>query len=294
MKWKKFGWHDIQVEVPEDWCLHSEGGDWESGFFRLDNGILITLEVKWERNEKAADIGNTLADLRKEMEKHDRKIEFSDASGLMKTVKLKGMKYEGMSWTGTISGAGVLSRCKSCNTTLVVRQYWEPGDEEQKALFSRVAGSIRDHLRSDRMSFWSVYGLQVKVPGTYRLFNREFLSGKCQLAFTRDKSRMEFLRLGFGRMVIEQEGLVDWFRRSHRLIRNLSGPDDVGIHGHDGMLFQAVRRSEKKFKGGMPVQSVLWYCEPSDKIYLVQTLCSDQKSIPDVMTAAENVTCHSD
>lgn len=292
MNWKNLGWQDITLEVPEDWCLHSEGGDWKSGSLRLDDGVMVTMELKWERSDKAADLDATLAGVRKQMKQFDKSIKHTDADAMSTVIKPRGFKYTLMTWEGAVNGIGFVARCKSCNTSLVLRLYWEPGSALENDVLSRIFSSIRDHLRADKMSFWSVYGLNVTIPGSYRLDFREFLSGRTQLAFIRDKSRIEFMRLSFGGMILEDEDLVAWFRRNHKFIKTLSGPDEQEIQGHDGKLFKTVQRRKKQGKGDMQVQSLLWYCDTNDKIHLVQSLSTNPRNIADVVEAAGRVACH--
>ncbi len=292
MNWKKLGWQDITLEVPEDWCLHSEGGNWKSGSLRLDDGVMVTMELKWERSDKAADLDATLTGVQKQMKQFDKSINYTDASPLAAVIKPKRFKYTLMTWEGVVNGIGMVSLCKNCNTSLVLRLYWDPDSALGQDVLSRIFTSIQDHLRSDKMSFWSVYGLNVTVPGSYQLDFREFLSGRTQLAFIRDKTRVEFMRLSFGGMVLEEEDLVTWFRRNHKFIKTLSGPDDNEIHGHEGKLFKTVQRRKKQGRGDMQVESLLWYCEQNDKIHLVQTLSTNQKSIPDAVEAAGRLACH--
>ena len=41
------GWQGFTVFVPDDWDLTGFSGDYDNGYFRVDNGEEMGLEVKW-------------------------------------------------------------------------------------------------------------------------------------------------------------------------------------------------------------------------------------------------------
>ena len=295
-----FGWQGISAKVPSDWSLGAIGGEFKSGYLRLDDADRPRLEVKWSAG--AVDLDKALDKYLRSLKKPRRGREIStevDAHLLAQRARPK-KSLRSFRWEAENQAWGVIWSCQVCGRTVVAQVLGRPG-EDLAPRAREVLLSLEDHGAEGELT-WAVYGLVCRVPEGYALEKHKLMSGYLQLDFAQGHRKLKVSRLGLARLLLGERTLRDWLELENIKRRDVSWEaSDLELHGHPAAQLRGHRRrlghrlrraTEKLLQLGPPVDFALqaWACPDSNRIYLVESFHHGE---PDVLRRVVNsIPCH--
>lgn len=296
-KMSMVGWHGVVAEAPEDWSLAALGGDEKSGYFRVDSPGTMALEVKWSKADPKVDLESKvnayLSDLDKKAKK--RKIGFD------KKVRPKDDAGVTFTWRADRKAQGRIWRCDECDK-VIIAQVSGLLSQDVSTIAGQILGSIQDHS-SDGWRTWAMYGLAADVPPGYVLQKHQLMSGYIQLIFKRKSEQLTIERWGLANVALKNKGLKEWF--SDRACLDLAPfrfkTEDVEFESETGLqvkgrrwgirpMFQSIAEVLSLQAPAVHLDSYVWLCETSNKIYSVQSVHSKREDVIDQVL--ERVVCH--
>jgi hypothetical protein len=185
------------------------------------------------------------------------------------------------------------------------------GDRSGKGGLSGVAeavlGTLRCHSADPEWRTWSLYGLVTQVPAEYELESQQLMNVYLRLSFAAVKST--------ARLSIEQWSLANVARRGAYLDTyvkaNAKGElrearyeasEGEAVHGHPALelcgglalgapWMKAVKQAARLQRPATRFLGRAWECEPSNSLYLVESLRPPQaRDVTDEVIA--RTLCH--
>lgn len=302
------GWDGIRFTVPADWNVSAVSASRSDGYLKVDSTGTMFLQVKWfdpqrerprtlfglvaallKRRTQSEDSAQKVPALRDMLDKFLKDTgKRARKSGQTFQCKIKPEAEErggervvhNFSWTGSGYGQGKIWYCRQCRRTViaqVVGQARDPVADTAAAIFS----DMHDHPE-DGWTVWGAFDLVTGIPASMRLGVHQFMSGYIKL---------EFLRAGQGRIVVERWGLANVARKRFTLrdwLASTVGAEafdpeyvDASMNGHEGVLATGrVRglRSVHAWRDALPTlrpateyEACLWECEVTNRLYALQT-----------------------
>ena len=302
------GWDGIRFTVPVDWTITAVSAGRGDGYLKVDSPGSMFMQVKWsdpsqdrsrtlmgiairsvQRFRRAPSAETEVPPLRqiletflKDTEKRARKTKLA----FQCKVKPETKEADGertvlhFSWSGSGKGQGKIWFCRRCRRTVIAQVVGQSGDPVSDAA-AAVFSDMRDHS-DDGWITWGVFDLVAGVPGTLKLNSHQFMSGYLKL---------EFVRAGEGRVVLERWGLANVARKRFTIREWLETtvgaaeyrPDyTAGIfNDHEGCLARGRLRGLQRvyaWRDALPTlrpavsyEACAWECPQSNKLYALQT-----------------------
>ena len=299
-RWVPFGWQGVSARVPADWTLGAIGGEFRSGYLRLDDPEQPRLEVKW--SAASADLDKALEKYLRSLEKGRGKREVLTEAGvhLVGQRAKPGKSLRGFRWQGDRQAWGVIWNCEVCRRT-VVAQVLGRREEDLAARAREVLLSLEDHGQEGELA-WAVYGLACRVPEGYALEKHKLMSGYIQLEFARGHWRLKVCRWGLASALLGERGIRDWVELENIKRRDVTwegydlevqGHAAAELRGHRRRLGHGFRRAMEGFlRLSPPVDFALqaWACPESNRVFLVESF---QQGEPEVLRrVVGSIRCH--
>jgi hypothetical protein len=291
------GWQGIVLEVPADWSLAAVSGDEKSGYFRVDSTGSLTVEAKWFKVGKDADLhgklGAYLEDLRRKARK--RKTAFEHK------IKPKDEGTITFSWRSDRKAQGRLWRCDECGRVIIAQVSGSLSDDVSNVA-SYILPSVQDHS-DEGWRTWALYDLVADVPPGYVLDKRQLMAGYIQLVFRKGTNRLLIERWGLANVALKKTSLSEWFAQRARLdlrpykysVQEVDFGGEAGIQvvGRRAGLLPALK-SVREFvtfrRPAVYLDGYVWVCEESNKIFSIQSMHSKDESVLDGVL--ERTACH--
>jgi len=290
------GWHGWGFEHPRTWELNRVRGSRAAGYLALDDGEGIRLEVNWKPIRRKVEL-EWIADRQAKMLESTarrRKLDI-ELKRRRRLGRVKGFEYEAFTWKADVSACELVARCKDCGRVILIRVIGRPGkpptDEARHVFSSLECYSGKDSER------WGTFGLDVRVPVRFDLEQSSLKAGLCELVFSDRRIELHISRAGLGRVILEKEKMVAWYEKTAG--KRLK-PFDVDwtredFRGHIGYAGTGELRSNKRllrfFRSKRRFFVHCFYCEPSDKIFVVSADGTGEVREA-VETVREGLTCH--
>ena len=309
LKWTCFGWQGITGDVPQDWALGAVDGDWQSGYFRIDDEKVARLEARWTQTKGgfSADrvVKKYLRVVKRDMKKSSRTARIScPCPAIDRLGVFEGRKGVSFSWDGDSHVRGAIWRCESCNRIVFLQLGLKSNNGQEVA--SKILRSLKDHP-SAGTSLWSVYGLRCHIPSGYQLTSCSLTVGFLQLCFASrefPKRQLEISRWGPARFLLKGRELAEWW--TGYLLSRDEGPTSSAKDGE--MHSHVCMTASGELKGGFSPQAkgrVLklrrlfsikwcgkaWHCPQSDRVYAVRST-DHPRAFDLVNELAEGGVCH--
>jgi hypothetical protein len=301
-----FGWQGISALVPPDWNLAGIGGDFQSGYLRLDDGRMARLEIKWSPGD--VDLNKALDRYLRGLEKKGRRrtgiTTFKGGRAVSRRSKpdkrLQGFSWRGPGVRGPVEAQGCIWRCRTCSRT-VVAQVMAPPGEGLASLARTVLTSLEDHAR-DGLHTWGVYGLVCRIPEAFRMEKQRLMAGYIELLFTHGKSTLRVERWGMANVILSDVALGEWVERQNRKRKDVRlsaeparahGHEAAALAGHRRRPFHGLRlRLERGLRRRVPTEFAgqVWHCPPSNRIYSVESMHWDNET--PLGKVVDSVVCH--
>lgn len=295
-----FGWQGMTARVPADWTLGAIGGDYKSGYARLDDAFMPRLELKWSEQEVNLDraLERYLAKLGKRG--RGRGVAIDDKARVISRRSKPHKKLRGFSWSGRERATGIIWKCDQCKRTVIAQVIAAPG-EEGEALAREILTSLEDHGRDGRIT-WALYGLAFEAPERFRLERQKLMAGYLELAFAAGRRTLRVCRWGMAEVALTQRDLQHWYEveqvRRRDVIwdcepQQVKAHDGLRVHGHRRRLLHRPRRAaERLLRLGIAsdFDGRVWHCPQSNRIYSVESV--HHQDAETMLEVVESVGCH--
>lgn len=291
MKFKELGWNGFLLQVPEEMRLATEGGNINSGYFRLEMENLF-LEVKWEqanlkKPKSLAEISASFIDsARKTIEKTAKK-KVDVKAKVMENVFVSSHNARSMLLE---TGSGLKEPtyiwvCEKSGRIIIAHFALSPLIEEGEKIVERILGSFKCHTEEDSVT-WSALNTRFNIPSSFLLSERKIAVGRTYLTF-RDQKFSTFAEIGrslsieyfsMANVIFEDtyKDVDAWFqknywkdlRKSHKNIAFQSS-EGKKIMRHNAIYRYGVSKSGLFTRKTMLCKNLTWYCSKSNRIYSI-------------------------
>jgi hypothetical protein len=290
------GWQGITLSHPAAWELNRVKGGKKASYLAFDDGERPRLEIDWKpvssKTPVEALVDKQVKTLEKTAKRRRTEFHVERRAGL---GRVHGFEYEAYNWWADVGACEIIARCEGCGRVVLVRVIGakdKPPKEEARAIFPSLACECsKDSAR------WGIFGLEVKVPSRFGLDQSALKAGMVELVFTDRKVELRVMRVSLGRLILETKKMVAWYEEAAPFLMK---PFDMTwtaepFRGHLGHLGTGVDRRNRKllrfFKSKRAFCSHLFFCEPTDKIYVVSADGTDD--VADIVRAVrEDLVCH--
>lgn len=295
MRKQLVAWQEISAEVPENWTVGAISAGERSGYLRLDDREMPRLEVKWEYAPKGSDpdlVVKRFLNMLKKGKKGQKAEEVRRGFPLIPEREER--KTLCFSWSGNFKGYGVAWFCRECRRAVMAQVLGKADQHGLQELAKEVLSSLRDHPDGDE-NVWSIYGLTVTVPSDWRLRGFRFLTGYINLKFGKGGQSVTIHRWAMAEYLLSEKDLHDFLmERGAKSLRKVELKEEpVAIKGHEGLKVEVTPYRGEEDKGrwrwvkwliwGRPpkgenrrLSCVIWHCEGSDRIYVVEMRGRDE------------------
>jgi hypothetical protein len=279
-------WAGVGFDVPADWDFAAAEGNFDKGYYRLDDPEQVRLEVRWELTTPPGRIGDLtdryLALLVKGKQLPDRKSVRRDT----RLVQLPEADLETFAWSGPVDVIGMALRCRRCARSILARLI-APRSEAILPLARAVLGSAASYSCAGTRS-WAVLDFRFEVPEPYQCRRPSLRAGRLDFDFEHGRDRLRALRAGLAENVLRTKSLDEWAREQCRFgKRDRPESTEREFKGHPAREISLERRSRFSLGRGRPVRALAWHCPESNSLYLAQSL-----GPADPEAFAESFRCH--
>jgi len=295
-----FGWQGVSARVPADWTLGAIGGDYKSGYARLDDAQMPRLELKW--SDQAVNLDRALEKYLAKLGKRGRRsgVRVDDKARVLSRRSKPRKKLRGFSWSGRETATGVIWKCDQCGRTLIA-QVMDPPGEPDEALVRTVLMSLEDHGQDGRW-LWALYGLSLEAPEELRLAGQKLMAGYLELAFAAGRRRLRVCRWGMADVALADRDLQHWYEVEQVRRRDVAwdcepaevkGHDGLDVSGHRRRYFHGIRRGAERLlrlRIASDFDGRVWHCPESNRIYGVEAVHHDDVQM--MLDVVESVACH--
>lgn len=309
---KLLGWQGFTLQVPEEWDLTGFSGSAEAGYLRVDDGEEQGLELKWatepKRAKKAPDVvvraESYLASLERAARK--KRLAFEGSVGDAPRGVLRGDRQAvGFKWTGDRKAFGSLWHCQSTRRTVIAQVLGDRSGRKGLAGISEtILGSIENKDREIGWRVWSLYDLYAELPSRFQLVSQQLMNVYLRLSLADATERLSVEQWAVANVARRDAYLDTWVESNARgELRQARYQADVAqVHGHDavvmvgGLAFgqpwiQAVRETMALRWPATRFTARTWHCEPSNKIYLVESL-RPRRALDPIEEISHRLQCH--
>ncbi len=290
-RWRRIGWQQMQVVVPEDWCLSKIGLEKAEGDLWLADAEMPRLQIRWldTTKQKSVDPQATLERYLQQMERQarKRKEDFSVERDI-KLIARGGRDVSSLEcfrWQADAQTYGVIWYSRAAQRVTLAQVNGPLGDSEFKALAKQVLGSLQDTLDGDD-ALWTAYELSVRVPHEWPLLAQTMETGRTELKFGRGKDLLTINRYGLAAIALQRAGdLGDWaFSQRHKDWSTFDLARTEGRQGeHEAVTFRGPKkglteRIRQRTFGffHLPYPFLLsartWHCAEANCLFLVEHL----------------------
>jgi len=273
---RPFGWHGIEIEVPESWELARYG----AGYASLDDGAALRLHVRWNHARYSPKLmANALRRYERSLRKAAKgklRFEATDAGALAQPQREDqgAVAYE---WASDTAAMGLAWHSQATGRLILIEVLF-PGRRAEKALARRILRSARDR-REDGRRLWAVYGFAFLAPGHYNLHRPELAPGRLRFELRADSNawlrveRWAMASHGLGRAPLE-----DWPRELIAPLRltprGRLEREEATVGTHAACRFsQALGRG--RLGRRQDLAGLVWACPEDDKIFVVMAAGGD-------------------
>jgi hypothetical protein len=307
-RWKHFGWDGWQVQIPVDWDLGALDVSPRGGYFRLDDEFEPRLVVRWQPVKGDFDPEKAIE---RHFKKNYPRLSAADGGpvprigaslpGLSKTFRE--LQYQTYSLDlDEVRSMGLAAHCPKCSRAFVAELTAAPKGGAGDRLAKRVLGSLSEHS-SGRLNRWEFFGLSFDLPSTLQAASHRFNQGYVSLAATEPRRRVELSRWTLANMHLAGRDL-EKFLNLHFLKKRNVPPmitAAVSVNSHPGVHFhnrqrmlepaRAVFRKSLRVRNPAYRTGLLWHCEQSNRIIMVQLGSNRANDIGAARLIASRVRC---
>jgi hypothetical protein len=313
------GWQGFTLNVPESWDLTGFSGKETEGYVRIDDSDEQAVEIKWatEKSKSKTVIAPTdvearrttfFESLRKRAKKEKLTLETRPVE-TYRPVQRPERVVAAFNWTADRKGIGAVWHCQTCRRTVIAQVLGaRSGRGGLSSAADAVLATLRCHSDEPGWRTWALYDLVTELPENYVLESQQLMNVYMRLSFTAGKTT---------RLSVEQWSLANVARRDAYLdawlAANAKGEmrearytatEREPVRGHAALslvgglavgmpMINAIRQATRLQWPATRFRAAAWECEPSNKLYLVESLRPSRRGTADDLDAVVARTrCH--
>lgn len=308
-------WQGLSMRVPENWDLTGFSGRDEAGYLRIDDGEDQALEVKWATEPKKAKTAPNVEvrresyfrSLKKTAKQKKLDLETREADAPRAARNRPEWSTAGFTWLGDRKAIGFVWHCTICRRVVIAQVL---GARSGKGGLSAVAesalGSLRCHGDDPKWRTWALYDLITEVPSEYVLESQQLMNVYLRLTFAyKTTTRLSVEQWSLANVARRDAYLDVWLAANSRsVIREARYAAEEGepVNGHDALrlsggpafglpMINVARQVSRLHRPATRFGGVAWECEPTNKVFAVQTLRPPK--VPDrTEEVARRTRCH--
>jgi len=300
MAFKRFAWQGLEFQIPEEWELGQDKGDYASGFIRLDDPMFARLGVNWQtvKEKKVKSPAEFLKSLKKTLKKRNKDIRFLAE----KETKVCDHSARYFRWKAIGEGLDLFWYCRETRRAFAAEFTFKPDEYAQmRAAMDSMIETFRCH-GDEKLRSWTLSGLELQVPSGFKLTERGIYATRIHLFFTSKTASLMVDRVAFAQSLLSEtyHDLKEWFekvyrrelRRRYRGIR-LGRYKRARVLGHDALATTSTYRRGVLMRR-CTVESKAWLCERSNKLFAVSTSVTskDGNVNKDLKRVLASIRCH--
>jgi hypothetical protein len=271
-EWKPFAWWGIALEVPAAWSPGRLVGTAREGRAQLDDGEMERLDLTWKVQRRGL--------MHRLLERHLRQVEEAAPKGEGR-IRIERNRPLPVDVGGDAEYFVWRTRDAEAHNLVVETQERRP-----RVIFMRIVGRGKERIAKTarrvmgsvviapggRERRWSVFGLDVTLPGELELARSAFVTGRSRMEFARFERRLIVQKFSMGRTLLGEQTLRRWaletFRKELRGFRLEF--DDQGGSDHPGLVIRGGHRFPvTRWLGMGHLRWTGWFCAPENKIVAV-------------------------
>ena len=306
------GWQGFTVRVPDEWDLTGFSGDYDSGYFRIDDGEEMGLEVKWGtepvKSKTPPDVSvrreSYFHSLRKTAKKKKMAFDARDVDKYRPTQR-PDRESVGFAWTGDRRAIGAVWHCATTRRTVIAQVL---GPRSGKVGISGIADAILGTLESkpensDRV-VWSLYDMYTEVPSEYKLATQQLMNVYIRLSFLSKTSRLSIEQWSLASVARRDAYLDVWLQGNSKgeLREARYEAEETTAQNHPALLLtgglalgvpvvSAVKQLSRLELPPTRFSATAWECEQTNRVFLVESLRTTKTPDP-VEGVVARTLCH--
>lgn len=309
------------MQVPTEWDMTGYSGTSGEGYFRVDDGENLSLEVKWGTEKapvallpwakpgavKPPDVAVRreayFKRLRDAAKKKKLALTAKDSDAPRGVRERTERSVAGFVWTSDKRATGAIWYCAVCHRVTIAQV---TGDVSDKGGFvgkaDAVLGSIRCHDAEAGQRVWAIYDLNTVVPTDYELVTAQLMNVYLRLSFVKNHTaRLSVEQWAVANVARKEAYLDDWvaanakgelrqarYSVSEGTVRDLAAVRYAGGPAFGQPMIEVVQEITRFHKPAMRFSGVAWEDESANKMYLVQA--RRPRSEPDPVQAVAEST----
>jgi hypothetical protein len=309
---KLLGWQGFSLRVPEDWDLTGFSGSYDEGYLRIDDGEEQGLELKWatepKKTKRPIDIEvrgeSYLASLARVAKKKRLAFE-SELTPLPRGVQRDEREGFGFKWTGDRKAFGALWHCKETRRVVIAQVLGDRSGRKGLAGASEIIlASVENRDAEAGWRLWSLYDLKIELPSRFQLASQQLMNVYLRISLADGTDRLSVEQWAVANVARKDAYLDAWLEVNARgeLTQAHYRAEESSVAGHAAVAMRGglafgpawVQASRELMSLRIPAtrfSARAWHCEPSNKIYLVQSLRPFRATDP-LEALVSRVRCH--
>jgi hypothetical protein len=293
------------VTVPDEWDLTGFSGTSDAGYFRVDDGDNMSLEVKWVTEKapisplpwaKPAPVKMPNLDVRRESyfkalrdtaKKKKLTVTTKEAEPIRGVTRDHPERTAiGFTWTGDRKGTGAIWYCSQCHRVTIAQV---TGELTSRAGFGTTTEALFQslccHDAEAGKRVWAIYDLYTVVPTEYALATAQLMNVYLRLSFRKGQTtRLSVEQWAVANVARKDAYLDDWvaanakgeltearYTVSETMVGDKSA---VGYNGGPAFgqpMIEVIREIGRFQKPATRFSAIAWEEESANKIYLVES-----------------------
>lgn len=307
------GWQGFTLSVPEGWEISGFSGSYDEGYFRVDDGREMGLEIRWatepKKRKKPLDLEVRteayLASLGRAAKK--KRLDFtSEHHALPPGVQREGREGFGFSWTGDRKAYGALWLCQTTRRVVIAQVLGDKSGRKGLATIAdQLLSSIENQDTEPGWRLWSLFDLTLSLPSRFQLTSQQLMNVYLRLTLSDGTERLSVEQWAVANVARRDAYLDSWLEVNARgeLTQARFTVEEASHAGHEaialrgGLAFgqpwvQALREVLSLHRPATRFSAMAWECPESNKIYLVESLRPRRAAdpLPEILS---RLRCHS-
>lgn len=301
----------VSLRVPEDWSPVSVSRPGERGHLKIVSPDSRALEIRWEQPRRAVSVPTALdrylAELQRAARKSGQEFRSRLRPRLLSHVRPRDQAPLSYTWEADRKALGCIWHCGECGRLVMAELTGDP--DAELSLAGELLRGIRDHGEPDadrpekRRNRWSLYGLTLSAPETYRMERHTLRTGHQRFELRECGSTLVAERWGLARIALRGTDLRAWYEEQAASVLQhyVYQVEAVELHGHAAIRFsgrdRAMYAASKVVRAAgawawprFSMQGYVWECPQNNQILAI--FGEQTRGSTVVETAAHEMCCH--
>ncbi len=295
MKFKKLGWNGFLLEIPEEMRLTAEGGNFYSGYLKLEMENFL-IEIKWEpyqpkKPKPLAEIADSfIKNVKKTIEKRSKKkidLKVENSGNIF--ISSHNAYYMILNSGTKLYEPVYLWNCEESKRIIIAHFISPLSKDQSREIVEHMISSLKCHEKKKETVPWIALNLRFNIPASFLLSERKMTVGRTYLIFD-ERSPSAFVEKGRS-LIVEYFSMADiifeglhknldvWFQKKYwkdlkKRRRNITfQTSEAGrFRRHNAIYKRGIKRSGLLTRRTTLCENLTWYCSNSNRIYSITYL----------------------